>query len=88
MTPPESHALIAGHVIEAAERRNAVTGQPFWWVLVDTVGGTFDVVIAPALLSDPVQAGNVVAGWFWLSGRLRTSAPPRAGWLRRLAGRG
>ena len=43
VTPPESHALIAGQVIEAAERQNAVTGQPFWWALVDTVGGTFDV---------------------------------------------
>ena len=51
--PPESHALIAGPVLEAAQRRNAVTGQPFWWALVDTVGGTFDVVIDPSLLRVP-----------------------------------
>ena len=49
--------------------QNAVTRQPFWWALVDTVGGTFDVVIDPALLSNPIRPGNVIAGWFWLSGR-------------------
>jgi hypothetical protein len=87
VTPPESHALIAGEVIEAAERQNAITGQPFWWALIDTVGGTFDVVIDPSLLSNPVHAGNVIAGWFWLSGRLQTSAAPRAGWLHKLTGR-
>jgi len=87
VTPPESHALIAGEVVEAAERRNSVTGQPFWWALVDTVGGTFDVVIDPALLLDqPVRAGNVIAGWFWLSGRLQTPMAPRVGWLRKLTG--
>ena len=87
MSPPESHALIAGHVIEAAERRNAVTGQPFWWALLDTVGGSFDVVIDPELLSNPVHAGNVISGWFWLSGRLQKSAAPAVGWLQKLTGR-
>lgn len=87
VTPPESHALIAGLVIEADERRNTVTGQPFWWALVDTVGGTYDVVIDASLVSSPVRRGNVVSGWFWLSGRLRTSTPSRPGWLSRLSGR-
>ena len=87
ITPPESHALISGHILEAEERRNAVTGEPFWWALMDTVGGTFDLVIDPSLLTAPVRKGNVVSGWFWLSGRLRTSAAPRGGWLRKLTGR-
>lgn len=87
VTPPESHALISGHVLEAEERQNAVTGEPFWWALMDTVGGTFDLVIDPSLLTSPVLKGNVVSGWFWLSGRLRTSARPRGGWLRKLTGR-
>jgi hypothetical protein len=87
VVPPESHALIAGHVIEASERRNTVTGQPFWWALLDTIGGTYDAVIDPTLLASPVRSGNVVSGWFWLSGRLQTSVPRSAGWLRRLTGR-
>jgi hypothetical protein len=87
VTPPESHALIAGEVVEAAERHNAVTGEPFWWALVDTVGGTFDVVIDPSLVEAPIRAGNIVSGWFWLSGRLRSGGPSKGGWLRKLTGR-
>src|SRR4051812_33158042 len=89
VVPPESHALIAGEVIEAEERTNAVTGQPFWWALVESLGGTFDLVVDPALLQDQqITPGNVISGWFWLSGRLQTSAPPKAGWFSRLARRG
>jgi hypothetical protein len=81
--PPEPHALFAGHVLEAVERRNAVTGQPFWWALVETIGGTYDVVIDPALLPALPQPGNVLSGWFWLSGRLHTEKKPRARWFQR-----
>ena len=80
--PPEPHALIAGHVLEAATRVNAISGQPYWWALVETVGGTFDAVIDPQLLADAPRAGNVLAGWFWLSGRLMTGAPRRHGCVR------
>lgn len=85
--PPESHALIAGHVADAARRINSVSGEPYWWALLDTVGGTFDVVIDPALLSAPIRAGHLISGWFWLSGRVRRDAPPRASWFQRRAGR-
>jgi len=85
VVPPESHALFTGHVLEASERHNSVTGEPFWWALVDTVGGTYDVVIDPALIRRPVVPGNVIAGWFWLSARLQQ--PDRRGWFGRLIGR-
>jgi hypothetical protein len=88
--PPESHALIAGHVLDAAPRLNAVSGAPYWWALVDTLGGTFDVVIDPHLLSDQPRAGNVISGWFWLSGRLLKQTPGTKsafGRLRRLVNR-
>ena len=81
--PPEPHALFVGHVIEAEERRNAVTGRPFWWALVETLGGTFDVVIDPELLHEQPRPGHVLSGWFWLSGRLQTDAPPGTGWFRK-----
>lgn len=87
VTPPESHALMAGVVLEAAERRNSFTGEPFWWALVETIGGTYDVVIDPALLSGAIERGHVVSGWFWLSGRLRADAARPAGWLRKLTRR-
>jgi hypothetical protein len=90
VTPPESHALIAGHVIEASMRVNAISGAHYWWALVDSVGGTFDVVIDPESLADQPRAGQVLSGWFWLSGRLHTGEPrrkPASGWLQRLVGR-
>jgi len=89
VNPPEPHALIAGHVLEAGARVNAVSGTHYWWALVQTVGGRFDVVIDPELLSNAPRAGNVLSGWFWLSGRLQTGEPRRksaSGWLRRLVG--
>lgn len=89
VSPPEPHALIAGHVIEADTRVNAVSGTQYWWALVDSLGGTFDVVIDPELLAEPPHPGQVLSGWFWLSGRLladerRTAG---AGWFQRLVGR-
>src|SRR5262249_35922284 len=85
--PPEPHALVAGHVREAEERRNSVTGNPFSWALVETIGGTFDAVIDPELVATPLQPGNVVTGWFWLSGRLMLDEKPKPGWRQRLIGR-
>ena len=64
VTPPEPHALISGHVIESSVQENAITGKPFCWALVDTVGGTFDVVLDPALVEDPPVPGQIVSGWF------------------------
>jgi hypothetical protein len=81
--PPEPHALFVGHVVEAEERRNTVTGHPFWWALVDTLGGTFDVVIDPELLPTPPRRGNVLSGWFWLSGRISVEQPRKRGWFFR-----
>ena len=90
VTPPEPHALIAGQVVETDTRANAVSGAPFVWALVDSLGGTFDVVIDPELLPRMPRPGDVLAGWFWLSGRLLTGPARKknpGGWLQRLVGR-
>ena len=77
-------------MLETDTRANAVTGTLFVWALVDSLGGTFDVVIDPELLPRMPRPGDVLAGWFWLSGRL-LSGPARrktaGGWLQRLVGR-
>lgn len=67
---PEAMAIFTGVVVESAVCQNAVTGASFLWALVDTVGGSFDVVADPELLSQAPPAGGVVSGTFWLSGRL------------------
>ena len=78
VSPPESHALISGHIVEAEERHNAITGNPFFWALVDTVGGTYDAIIDPSLLDHRPSAGNILSGWFWLSGRILPTAAAAA----------
>ena len=81
--PPEPHALFVGHIVEAEPRRNTITGNPFWWALVDTLGGTFDVVIDPELLPNAPRTGNILSGWFWLSGRIGLDKKPKRGWFSR-----
>jgi hypothetical protein len=60
-----------------------VTGNRFWWALVDTLGGTYDVVIDPELLPDSPRAGNILSGWFWLSGRIGVEKPRKRRWFFR-----
>lgn len=82
--PPEAHAIFTGHVREAASRRNSITGAAFRWALVDTLGGAFDVVWDPELLSAVPLPGSVLSGQFWLSGRIVSLPPPKRTWLGKL----
>lgn len=66
--PPKAYAIMTGLVREAQRRIVSETGAYFYALLVETYGGTFDVVAAPEF--GPILAGNVVQGQFWLSGRL------------------
>jgi hypothetical protein len=84
--PPTAHAVLAGHVVEAREIVNPVGRAPFYWALVETYGGRYDVVVDAERLTRAPRAGNVLSGSFWLSGRLlaypRSQAKPS--WYRRL----
>jgi hypothetical protein len=68
--PPEANAIFTGHVLDVAERWNELTENRFYWALVETLGGEFDVVIDPTLVDTVPKIGGVVSGSFWLSGRL------------------
>jgi hypothetical protein len=68
--PARAEAIFTGHVIEAERRTNRLTGAEFVWCLVDSLGGSFDVVIDPELVPDVPTVGGVVQGSFWLSGRI------------------
>jgi hypothetical protein len=81
---PEAHATFAGDVVEAATYKNALTGLPYYWALVDTLGARFDVVADPTLLDAAPVAGNVLAGSFWLSGRLTSYRRREPGWFGKL----
>ena len=83
--PPHAFGIFTGHVLEAAAKRNRRTDAPFYWALVDTLGGTFDVLIDPELLPEPPRAGGILQGSFWFSGTITTTAPAKRGLLGRLA---
>jgi len=69
-TVPLARATFVGHVLAADEKINALTGHAFYWALVETFGGAYDVVIDPELLPGVPAVGGVISGSFWLSGRI------------------
>lgn len=70
---PLAQAVITGHVLAVEKKVNEYSGLPFWWCLVDSYGGTFDLVADPELVTVEPRVGGVVSGAFWLSGRIVTS---------------
>ena len=74
--PPLAHAIFTGR-IEAWERRyNGATGEPFYALLVRTLGGTYDVVADPSQVEVTPTVGGIARGSFWLSGRVVDGLPP------------
>ncbi|NPV21070.1 hypothetical protein [Bradyrhizobium aeschynomenes] len=68
--PPQARAMFVGHVIAADKKVNSLTRGAFYWALVETYGGTYDVVMDENLLPDVPRVGGVISGSFWLSGRI------------------
>jgi hypothetical protein len=93
-----AEASFSGHVVASSTKLNPLTGQPYTWVAVETLGGAYDVVVAAELAPEPPAAGTIAFGSFWLSGRLLGEPRPepaaeqtareksRRGLLRRLFG--
>lgn len=67
---PEAYALFNGIVKEWAKKTNKISGQPFYWILTETLGGEIDVLVDPKLISKEPQKGWILSGQFWLSARV------------------
>lgn len=67
---PKPTAFIAGTVLETAILTNPVTEFDFSWAKVQTIQGEIDLVFAPEVLNGYLAPDGVVAGDFYLSGRL------------------
>lgn len=65
-------AIFAGVIKEFELKKNALSGNNFYWFLVDTLGGETDVVADIKLVPIEPQIGGVVSGQFWLSGKLNS----------------
>lgn len=62
-------ALISGTVLSAARLVNELTGLEFVHAVVESYGGTYDIVIDPADVEGPPPVKSIVSGQFWLSCR-------------------
>jgi hypothetical protein len=67
---PQPIGLLAGEIMEFGLKINQLTGEKFYWFLVDTLGGEIDVVADPRYVSQEPQIGGILHGTFWLSGKL------------------
>jgi hypothetical protein len=62
--------MFAGEIKEIELKTNALSGEKFYWLLVETYGGEVDVVVDPKYVPAEPQIGGIVSGTFWLSGKV------------------
>jgi hypothetical protein len=68
--PPLAFGVFTGEIMDFELKTNELTGESFYWFLVDTLGGEIDVVADPKLVGSEPNVGGYLNGQFWLSGRL------------------
>ena len=67
---PRPVGKLAGEIKEFELKTNELSGEKFYWILVETYGGDVDVVVDPKYVPNEPQTGGIVSGTFWLSGKL------------------
>lgn len=67
--PPRPIGIFAGEIKEFELKTNRLSGEKFYWFLVETLGGEVDIVADPKLITTEPKTGGIVSGQFWLSGR-------------------
>lgn len=72
---PRPEAIFSGRIRQAEQRVNPATGQPFLYALVQTLGGTIDVVADPATTDGEPVVEGILAGTFYLSARVISPLP-------------
>jgi hypothetical protein len=70
-----AEAVFAGRVLRAEVRSNPASGTAFHVLLVRTLGGIFDVVADPTVVTGEPVVGGVVRCVAWLSGRVIGTEP-------------
>jgi len=74
---PAARALFTGIVCKAEKRRNTLTHSPFYYCEIATYGGIWSAVYPAEAFADTPQAGNVIQGEYWLTGRLADAPAPQ-----------
>ncbi len=60
----------SGEVKEFALKTNALTGEKFYWFLIETLGGEIDVVADFKYVEAEPRNGSIITVQAWLSGRI------------------
>lgn len=68
--PPQPFGNFAGEIKDFELKTNGLSGEKFYWFLVETLGGEVDVVADPKLVPTEPRVGGIVRGQFWLSGKI------------------
>ena len=67
---PRPIANFCREIKEFELKTNELSGENFYWFLVETSGGEIDVVADVKLVPIEPQIGGIVSGQFWLSGKI------------------
>ena len=62
--------MFAGEIKDFELKTNALSGEKFYALLVETLGGEIDVVVDPKFVPQEPKIGGIVSGQFWLSGKV------------------
>ena len=65
-----SRAIIAGTVKSFERRTNSFSGNDYYSITVETFGSQYDLLVDPDLLPNGISVGNIIYGYFWLSGKI------------------
>lgn len=63
-------AKFSGAIKTFELKTNELSGERFYWFLVETAGGEIDVAADVKLIADEPKIGGIVSGQFWLSGEI------------------
>ncbi len=74
--PPQATGMFTGIIKQFDKKRNELTSEEFYWLLVETLGGEVDVVADIRFFEKAPVLNGIVQGLFWLSGQL-INAPKR-----------
>jgi len=67
---PQALGILTGIIKEFERKRNELTNEEYYWMLIDTLGGEVDLVADIRYLKKEPIINGVVQGQFWLSGQL------------------
>ena len=62
--------MFAGEIKDVELKTNELSGEKFYALSVETLGGDVDVVVDPKFVPQEPQIGGIVSGQFWLSGKV------------------